>query len=180
MDHFFPNIQGWSSEHQGQFPLIRRILVDLSADHLVVAELGVWLGRQTAMWVVELLNANRTFEYHAVDWFNETNTCEAVMSNLRSILDKVTLVKSSTLAASKLYPDGYFDIVSVDAGHDYPSVKSDLHAWYPKVKKGGWICGDDYAPDWPGVIKAVNEFFDKSTLCFDGTHQWSCKKVGKM
>ena len=36
-------------------------------------------------------------------------------------------------------------------------MAKDLAAWFRKVKKGGIICGDDIG--WPGVKKAVDEFF---------------------
>jgi hypothetical protein len=29
----------------------------------------------------------------------------------------------------------------------------------PKIKPGGVIAGHDYHPEWPGVVKAVNEAF---------------------
>lgn len=37
----------------------------------------------------------------------------------------------------------------------------DLNAWVPKIKKGGIVCGDDIG--WPGVKKAVDEFFSKKS-----------------
>ena len=44
----------------------------------------------------------------------------------------------------------------IGANHTYEEVKKDLGAWYPKIKKGGWITGHDYVAD---VKKAVDEFF---------------------
>ena len=50
------------------------------------------------------------------------------------------------------------DFVFIDAAHDYESVKKDILAWLPKVKKTGIIAGHDYT--WcQDVKKAVHECF---------------------
>ena len=38
------------------------------------------------------------------------------------------------------------------------AVKADINGWYSKVRIGGIIAGHDYSTDWPGIMKAVNEF----------------------
>lgn len=178
MEHFYKDIHGWSTEHD-QLSLLKMMLPK-SPTHLKIAELGVWKGRQTAMWVVELLNNGHTFEYHAIDWFSSTynigygtTTYEIAKNNLSKVIDKINLIKSPTSPASMLFPDEHFDIVYVDAGHEYHAVKSDIKNWLPKVKKGGWICGDDYIGGWPGVIKAVDGYFDK--IIKIGSQQWAYK-----
>lgn len=55
----------------------------------------------------------------------------------------------------------YFDWVYIDADHSYASVLEDLQHWYPQVKKGGFLCGDDYGWSHPltaGPQPAVDEF----------------------
>ena len=47
------------------------------------------------------------------------------------------------------------DLVFIDASHDYPDVVVDILGALllaPRV-----ICGDDYQPGWPGVMRAVGE-----------------------
>lgn len=59
------------------------------------------------------------------------------------------------------FDDGHFDWVYIDGNHLYEYVKLDLESYYPKVKPGGYLCGDDYgvAGWWDnGVQKAVEEF----------------------
>lgn len=36
------------------------------------------------------------------------------------------------------------DLINIDAAHDYKSVKEDILAWYPHLKEGGIMCGDDW------------------------------------
>lgn len=66
------------------------------------------------------------------------------------------------------FEDGYFDWAYVDGNHDYTSVKYDLDVSYRKVKKGGFILGHDYNNNnFPGVVKAVDEFCTANNLTVD-------------
>ena len=65
----------------------------------------------------------------------------------------------TSVEASKLYEDGSLDFIFIDGAHDYKSVKEDVEHWFPKLKIGGYISGDDYA--WPSVSSAVDEYFGK-------------------
>ena len=75
------------------------------------------------------------------------------------------------MEASKLFNKNYFDFVYIDAGHSYKEVKLDLETWFPKIKKNGFLTGDDYYEPNKfsftygyGVIKAVDEFVKKNAL----------------
>lgn len=56
--------------------------------------------------------------------------------------------------AASHFDDKKFDIVYIDAEHDYESVKADILAWLPKAKSV--IAGHDYHT-FPGVKRAVEE-----------------------
>lgn len=49
------------------------------------------------------------------------------------------------------------DLLYLDGDHSYDAVKEDINFWFPKVKKGGIIAGDDYGGQFWGVAKAVSE-----------------------
>lgn len=54
------------------------------------------------------------------------------------------------------------DLVYLDGAHDYENVKTDIAAWWPLVRPGGVLAGDDYdTVEHPGVIQAVNEFAEE-------------------
>jgi hypothetical protein len=61
--------------------------------------------------------------------------------------------------ASRIFREAAIDFCFIDGAHDYQSVKGDIAAWYPKVRGGGLIAGDDYGAEWPGVDLAVNQYF---------------------
>jgi hypothetical protein len=74
------------------------------------------------------------------------------------LADDIQLIISDSVAAASLFADESFAWVHVDARHDYDSVIADIEAWSPKVKRGGWLSGDDYEADWwPGVVSAVHD-----------------------
>jgi len=60
--------------------------------------------------------------------------------------------------------------VYIDGDHTYRAVVQDLAIWWPKLKKGGIMSGDDYIKSitgkgYPfGVIPAVNEFVQDNNL----------------
>ena len=64
----------------------------------------------------------------------------------------------STSISNEQIPAESLDLVFIDADHSYNAVKADLPFWFSKVRKGGWLLGDDYASCCPGTTKAVDEF----------------------
>jgi hypothetical protein len=79
--------------------------------------------------------------------------------------DRCRLIRALSPKASEAYEDDSIDFVYIDALHDYESVKADLEAWYPKVGMGKLLCGHDYSEtDWPGLVRAVDEFCEDRNL----------------
>jgi glycosyltransferase involved in cell wall biosynthesis len=71
------------------------------------------------------------------------------------------LLRMSSIDASQNI-DGLLDFIYIDAVHTYDGVKNDLSAWFKKIRDGGVIGGHDYGHDnFPGVQKAIDEFFDR-------------------
>ena len=72
----------------------------------------------------------------------------------------------------KEFPDNYFDLIYIDADHTFEGCLRDIRDWYPKVKKGGFLLGDDYRRHKTrtgvrfGVIEAVNKFTHDNNLSF--------------
>lgn len=151
--------------------------------HSVCAEIGVYQGRFSGA----ILQVSEPRRLHLVDpwrfhpdptysksWFGgQIGQSQAAMDRLHREVQRrfrdqieagtVTIHRSFSAEAATNFPDGYFDWVYIDANHMYEFVKQDLHAFYPKVKEGGFLTGDNYGdrPDWwwkDGVKVAVEEF----------------------
>lgn len=56
------------------------------------------------------------------------------------------------------------DAIYLDAGHEYAHVAADLGAWWPILRTGGIMFGDDYHLLWVGVVRAVHDFADRHGL----------------
>ena len=84
----------------------------------------------------------------------------------------VNIYREYSFDAVRYFNDSYFDFVYIDADHTYEGCLQDIVAWYSKVKKGGFLLGDDYRVAKTrtgvrfGVIQAVNDFAKKNNLSF--------------
>ena len=79
-----------------------------------------------------------------------------LMERLAKYGDRARLLIKDSVRASNDFDDESIDYVYIDAQHEGKNVIKDLHAWWPKVKKGGYIAGHDYGD---GVEDAVKEMF---------------------
>lgn len=156
-------------------------LLQLLPQDSIGAEIGVWKGDFSA----RILTRVRPQELDLIDtWtFFDEPTYERARYGGRAVRGQVEMdeihrdvvsrfasevsrgvVKVHRLTsheAADLFPDAHFDWVYIDANHLYDFVLGDLQTYYPKVKPGGLIAGDDYGEEgwWGnGVKHAVDEF----------------------
>ena len=87
---------------------------------------------------------------------------------------KVNIIRKTSIEAVKDVPDEV-DLVFIDGNHSYSYVKQDIHHWLPKIRTGGMLSGHDYSKLFPGVIKAVDEFFPQKVLIGHAT-TWLVRK----
>jgi hypothetical protein len=133
------------------------------------AEIGCWQGITTRN-----VASNCKATYYAVEhfegspelngqWEGPEQQFQAFLSNTHG-LTNVKLVPMKSVEAAKTLSNVAFDVVFIDAAHDYDSIKADVEAWAPLVKSGGILCGHDYG--WfvkngaaDGVTRYVRETF---------------------
>jgi predicted O-methyltransferase YrrM len=80
----------------------------------------------------------------------------------------ITVVQGFSVDAAARFANGSIDFAYIDAFHDYESVTRDMHTWYPKLKPGCTLAGDDY--DWQSVESAVRDFTGPRKLKFGVFH----------
>lgn len=57
----------------------------------------------------------------------------------------VTLLREMSMDALKRFEDESIDFVYIDGNHQFRYIADDIYEWWKKIKKGGMICGHDYA-----------------------------------
>lgn len=78
----------------------------------------------------------------------------------------VRLIPAMTSDAARYWSQP-IDFLYVDADHGYRGVLADLESWWPHVRPGGLIVGDDYEHSlYPGVKRAWDEFESENRLSF--------------
>jgi hypothetical protein len=68
---------------------------------------------------------------------------ESTRKSLECFGDRVEFIRLCSSEAVKLFEDESLDFVYIDGNHDYKFVEEDIRLWFPKVKKGCYLCGDD-------------------------------------
>jgi predicted O-methyltransferase YrrM len=153
-------IKGWCT------PTELAWLAHKASQHERIVEVGSWMGRSTRalsdntpgqVWAVDTWQGSEELKHFLADkppdWLYES-----FIKNMGE-RNNVVPVRMPSLEASKALGDILFDMIFIDASHDYENVKQDIEIWRPHLKSGGLLCGHDFAPGWPGVIKAVSEYF---------------------
>jgi hypothetical protein len=129
------------------------------------AELGVKEGRFTTyilenvpgstMLSVDLWGCSAGSEDYS-DWPME-HYYRSFSTAMEKYGPRSKILRMSTIKAAEKIEDGSLDFVFIDADHSYESVKEDIDAWRPKVRKHGMVIGHDLS--WLPVEKAVIESF---------------------
>lgn len=69
------------------------------------------------------------------------------------------------------------DLIYIDASHEEADVLADLEAYWPSVRPGGVMFGDDFSAAWPSVIRAVRGFAQRRGLTLqDDNEFWILRK----
>lgn len=130
-----------------------------------VVDVGCWLGSSTRFLAKNIIPTGKVY---AVDtWLGSNEGAhindprlpylyEIFLSNVihANLCEQIIPIRmASTEAARALNVQA--DLIHLDASHDYQSVRDDILAWYPHLKKGGLMIGDDWY--WKSVEQAVVE-----------------------
>ena len=147
----------------------------------VICEIGVQEGRHFKL----MIEHNPKIAVAIDPWFDNGTVSQNGSGYSQKALDEqylylkdlekekpfIQVVRECSVDAVSHYPEEYFDFVYIDGDHTYEAVLADINHWYPKVKKNGFLVGDDYINVTKtrnglkfGVIKAVNEFAKVNNL----------------
>jgi predicted O-methyltransferase YrrM len=197
------DLQGWNSES----PVFRRLMEELRPS--VIVELGTWKGG-SALHLCELadeLGLEQTMIVCVDTWLGgawhwiEDRTREGFPSLacahgyprlyaqfLANVMHlgqqrRIVPLPNTTEAAAEILREsglGPIDLLYIDASHTEEAVYADLKAWWPLVRVGGIVFGDDFIDAYPGVERAVRRFAADQGLEFEVSREkWIVRKRGR-
>jgi predicted O-methyltransferase YrrM len=150
-------VQGWMSEDD-----LRWLALEATT-HCRIAEIGCWRGRSTTC-----LADNTPGVVYAIDHWQGSEEHQPVdadklyemfMDTMGPYIQSgkvIPIHRDSLDAAATLAGLGItFDMIFVDASHDYNSIRADILAWRPLLAPGGLFCGHDAGH--PPIMRALAE-----------------------
>lgn len=180
------DLQGWGSDD----PIFDQVLTKMRPSTII--EVGSWKGRSAVnmanicshlgvsakiicidTWLGSLENYSR----HDGDnkWLHEALRLERGYPKLHELFISnvvqsgaanaiIPLPLPSSIAARVIAEKNILaDVIYVDGSHDYHDCAADLRDYWPLLRDGGVLFGDDYEA-WPGVTRAVDEFVAQHNL----------------
>lgn len=160
---------------------IRPSIRTVKGKDLIGVEIGVDCG-DGAQFILKTLDVKKLFlvdpyaEYEEfkgnTGWANVTQQdfdgrFRDAKEKLEKFRDKTEFIRKRSEDAARDIPDG-LDFVYIDGNHEYKFAKHDMELYYPKLKRGGILCGDNFESVFPGVARAVLEFTDEYGLKING------------
>lgn len=121
---------------------------------------GIELGVAAGSFSARMVASGRFERFWGVDVYEDGHDTKQYKQALLNVgIDQpFTLLRMTFAEAVDLFPDGYFDFIYVDGyAHTGEEGGRTMIDWYRKLRVGGIMAGDDYAPEkWPLVVWGVN------------------------
>lgn len=150
----YTEIFGWLPQESVE------LLIRLIEEHGVrsVIEVGAFLGKSGAFFAGMGLEVTSVEPFARSEPYIDKTLRNRNEDQRQSFLENtrghgIRLLEMTSQQAA--LEDIEADLIYLDGSHEYGDVKADIEAWYPKATK--ILCGDDYSPWWPGVVRAVDE-----------------------
>lgn len=176
------NVPGWYD-----YSALHDRMIESAFPGAWLVEIGVFHGLSLRHLAHRAKFANRDLTVVGVDWGrgspeHRSHTASLPYGNLASpmlstlitagVADDVALILAPSVKAAKFVPDGSCHMVFIDGDHSRDAVTADIHAWMPKVARGGFLCGHDWSTH-AGVRAAVCDVFgDKNHTALESPSCW--------
>jgi len=169
MEHYFQNVPGYCS-----YAYLYVEMVNLAEDGDLFVEIGSFKGQSASCMGVEIINSGKAIKFDAIDTWEGSEEHQAggecedpnvvagtlfeeFIKNIEPVKSVVNPVRMFSTEAYKQYEDKSISFIMIDGDHSYEGVKADVLNFYPKMKPGGFMTGDDaWSPDvWRGAVDAI-------------------------
>lgn len=153
-------------KEQGRSQSIEKLIKDNNLK--IIAEIGVY-HCQTVKHVLK--TCPNIKEYWAIDpWIDKKDQkswdqAYEYACRLMLFFPKLKIIRLTSKQAFNIFPEKYFDLIFIDALHDFLSVMYDISYWKSRIKLGKYLTGHDYkSKRHPEVTEAVNIFFNVNDI----------------
>lgn len=123
--------------------------------------LGIELGVAAGSFSTRMLQSGKFARFWGVDAYSDGHNIREYKTALRAtgLTSDYGLLRMTFAQAVDLFPDGFLDFIYFDGyAHTGEEGGRTFRDWYPKLKPGGVMAGDDYdLKAWPLTVWAVNE-----------------------
>lgn len=143
-------------------PVEAEQLCDLACNRDVL-EVGSYKG--FSAWVMAITAKSVT----AVDRFDAATDGQRATGQTTTLNDfiaatsrfnNVSYHQMTSVEAGRALEGQTYDLIFVDANHEYEFVREDIALWWPRVRPGGVFVGHDVGhANYPGVQRAFDEAF---------------------
>lgn len=180
------DMQGWGGNH----PIFAELIQKKSPKN--ICDVGVWKGQSTINMAKCLKNNPQQGLVFAVDtflgssehWYDNADRKRSLklihgypsfyytfLTNVfcHEVEDFVVPVIATTYSAYLMFAHSNikFDLIHIDAEHEYLAVKNDIENYWNLLNHDGVMICDDYSSNWPGVVRAVDEFVQAHKYKFE-------------
>ena len=155
---------------------------------LRIAEIGARYGESSIFMLSNfteiekyyIIDPYESYEDYAHDGFDKEikkNSGDKLYEDIKSKLSNypsVEFLREYSSTGHEKIADEELDLCYIDGNHSYEYVLEDIKNFFPKIKPGGLICGDDFFMrhkfnngdyDQKMVFEAVMEFFSSDKYC---------------
>lgn len=122
---------------------------------------GIELGVAAGSFSAKMVQSGRFGMFYGVDAYTDGHGAAEYKAALRAtgLASDYRLLRMTFAQAADLFPEASFDFIYLDGfAHSGAEGGRTLADWFPKLKPGGILAGDDYdAKAWPLLVWAVHE-----------------------
>jgi hypothetical protein len=133
------------------------VLQLIEVDNAIGIELGVAKGGYSK----RMVESKKFAKFFGVDRYSDIHDTEEYKQALKNVglFSNYSLLRMRFDEALNLFEDDTFDFIYIDGyAHSGQLGGETIFDWYPKLKEGGVLSGDDYDEEaWPLVVAAVKE-----------------------
>lgn len=142
----------------------------------VLVEVGVYAGALSKMFAAGLPSLERQIivdswesGYSRLSAAHMDGVAFSVQAWARS-QPRVEVLRMRSHEAAPLFADGSVDFFHTDGDHSLEGIRTDILQWFPKVRAGGILSGDNY--EAPTVAAGVDALLPGRQLAANGRLWW--------